>query len=202
MADHLITPAEGFEFAEEMISEIWKRRAEHLAQGIEQKYEGERIQLLLFRLGCEVYGLEIKFVSDIRPLGQVTLVPRVPDWVVGVVTNRGKILTVIDLRRFFKLPGGSSPENGTPGDPQAGHFQVSVETPQMEVALFVDEVLSVESIPINQIKNQSDVWGEMRPEYVHGISKYQTSQDISHIIVLNLPVLLADKNLMIEEKFL
>jgi purine-binding chemotaxis protein CheW len=206
MPDNNIPPTTAsIEFAEEVIEEIWKHRAEHLAQAVEQKNEDERIQLLLFRLGRELYGLEIKYVLDIRLIDQVTLIPRVPDWVVGVVTNRGRILTVIDLRRFFNLPGESSPENKLPTGSHPDRFQVCVETPLMEIALLVDDVLSVESIPLNQIRSQPDVWGEMRPEYVHGITHFsgsKTGQADPIIIVLNLPALLADKNLVIEEKLL
>jgi purine-binding chemotaxis protein CheW len=205
MPDNNIPPTANVEFTEEVIAEIWKQRAEHLAQAVEQKNEDERIQLLLFRLGREVYALEVKYVFDIRLIDQVTLIPRVPDWVVGVVTNRGRILTVIDLRRFFNLPGEPAPENKSPNDSRPDRFQVSVETPLMEIALLVDDVLSVEAVPLNQIRSQPDVWGEMRPEYVHGIthfSGFKTGQADSNIIVLNLPVLLADKNLVIEEKIL
>jgi purine-binding chemotaxis protein CheW len=207
MPEPIIPPTEtdSMNFSEEVIEEIWKQRAEHLAQAVEQKIEGEWLQLLLFRLGREVYGLEIKYVFDIRLIDQVTLVPRVPDWVVGVVTNRGRILTVIDLRRFFNLPGEASPEDKTSNEYPPDRFQVSVETPQMEIALFVDEVLSVESIPLSQIKNHSDVWGDMRPDYIHGITSYSganAAQDVCNVIVLNLPALLADKNLIIDEKVL
>lgn len=205
MPDNNIPYTASIELSEEVIAEVWKQRAEHLAQAVEEKNEEERIQLLLFRLGREVYGFEIKYVFDIRLVGQITPVPRVPDWVVGVVTNRGRILTVIDLRRFFKLPGGFSAENKTPNDSQPDRFQICVETPDMEIALFVDEVLSIEAIPLSQIRNHSDVWGEMRPEYIHGTTYYsgsKTGQDVSIIVVLNLPALLADKNLIIEEKIL
>jgi len=205
MPENNIPPAADIEVAEELVEKIWKRRAEHLAQVVEQKIEGERIQLLVFRLGREVYGFDVKYVFDIRLIGEITLIPRVPDWVVGVVTIRGQILSVIDLRRFFKLPGLSPLEKKGPNLDQLDHFQVSVETPQMEIALLVDEVLSVESIPLNQIKSQPNVWGELRPEYIHGIVQHpnlNSGKDGSIIIVLNLSALLADQDLIIEEKIL
>ncbi len=205
MPEQPLPPAASLEIAEEMVAEIWKARAAHLAQAIEQKDDGERLQLLLVRLGREVYGIEIGYVLDIRLLDQVTAVPRVPEWVVGLITNRGRILAVIDLRRYFKLPGGPSAENQAPGGSPPETFQVSVETPAMEVALLVDEVLSVESIPLNQIRNKSDVWGDMPPEAMLGITRNpaaRSGQEFSNLIVLNLPALLADKNLIIEEKVL
>src|SRR5512146_1897297 len=116
MPDNNIPPTANIDIVEEMKEEIWKNRAEHLAQAIEQANESERIQLLFFRLGREVYAFDVRYVFDIRLIGQVTLVPRVPDWVVGVVTHRGRILTVIDLRRFFKLPGMPAAEDKTPND--------------------------------------------------------------------------------------
>ena len=59
---------------------------------------------MVIRLGREVYGLETDYVFDIRPLESITHVPRVPDWVAGVVNLRGRIISVLDLQRFLGLP--------------------------------------------------------------------------------------------------
>jgi purine-binding chemotaxis protein CheW len=205
MSEKDIPLVEENELSPELLETVWKRRGDHLAQTLDQKEEGEQIQLLIFRLGREYYGIEAQYVFDIRLIKDITLVPRVPDWVVGVVTIRGQILSVIDLRRYFKLPAAAASETKDQGDNYVtAPYQVSVETPAMDSVLLVDEVLSVESLAVNQIKVHTEVLGEMRPEYVRGIINYTHPKTdyMSILIVLNLTALLADKSLIIEEKVL
>lgn len=189
-----------------LLGQIWKRRAEHLAQIPVREDTGEQIQLLIFRLGREYYGVEARFVFDIRVTSDITLVPRVPDWVVGVVNMRGRILSVIDLRRFFNLPGSQSVGDKTPqAEGQPVSYQVLVETPEMELALLVDEVLAVEDFPRNKIESTNEVIGEMRLEYVRGIVNYKTNRAGENnviLVVLNLVTMLGDKRLVIEEKII
>jgi purine-binding chemotaxis protein CheW len=58
---------------------------------------------LTFALGHEEYGLEILQVREIIGLMDITSVPRVPEYVKGVINLRGKIIPVIDLRLKFGM---------------------------------------------------------------------------------------------------
>lgn len=59
---------------------------------------------LTFALGHEEYGLGILDVREIIGLMDITSVPKVPDYVKGVINLRGKVIPVIDLRLKFLLP--------------------------------------------------------------------------------------------------
>jgi purine-binding chemotaxis protein CheW len=59
---------------------------------------------LTFVLGNEEYGLPVLKVREIIKLMDITQVPQVPDYVLGVINLRGKVISVIDLRRKFGLP--------------------------------------------------------------------------------------------------
>lgn len=58
---------------------------------------------LTFLLAGEEYGLEIMKVQEIIGMMPVTKVPRVPDYVRGVINLRGKIIPTVDLRSKFGL---------------------------------------------------------------------------------------------------
>lgn len=58
---------------------------------------------LTFTLGDEEYGLEILKVREIMGLMDITAVPRMPEFVRGVINLRGKVIPVIDLRLKFEL---------------------------------------------------------------------------------------------------
>ncbi|MBI5523611.1 MAG: purine-binding chemotaxis protein CheW [Desulfarculus sp.] len=68
-----------------------------LAERISGKY-------LTFDLAEEEYGLEILRVREIIGMMEITPVPRTPDYVLGVINLRGKVIPVIDLRLKFGLP--------------------------------------------------------------------------------------------------
>jgi len=61
-------------------------------------------KFLTFSLGAEVYGIEIKFVTEIIGLQAITAVPDLPTYVKGIINLRGKIIPVIDVRLRFKKP--------------------------------------------------------------------------------------------------
>ena len=189
------------EAAPEAKERIWARRAAQLAKAPVEEDTGEGVALLVVRMEREVYGIDVQHVHDIRSAGQVTPVPRVPDWVVGVVNLRGHILSVIDLPRFFGLArdGHNGNGNGTEGP-----YLVVVEVPGMEVALLVDEVMAVEMFSTNRVLGASDTIRGITPEYVHGVidsGQGETSSDgMGLLVVLNLPVVLSDERLIIHEE--
>ena len=59
---------------------------------------------LTFILGTCAYGIPILKVREIIRLLEITPIPRMPDYVRGVINLRGKIVPVIDLRMKFGLP--------------------------------------------------------------------------------------------------
>ena len=95
------------ELTHEAIEQIFSRRAAQLAKTPETESENDQISLALFWLGQEIYAVEAQYVIEIRPAKQLTRVPRVPNWIAGVVNLRGRILSVMKLDAFFGISGVS-----------------------------------------------------------------------------------------------
>lgn len=169
------------------VAQVWARRAAELARVPPQEEEGEQLDLLLFCLGSETYAFEARFAFDIRPAAQITRVPRVPDHVAGLVHIRGRILSVLDLARFFGLPGEDRDEN------QPQRHLLMVEQPEMELALLVDEVLAVQSFARSHLQPAGDALPGLPAEYVRGVAP-------GPLVVLDLPALLADERLIVREE--
>ncbi len=178
----------------ERLEQIWAHRAEQLAQVVAQESEGEQIELALVRLGREVYGLDVQYVFDIRPVEphSLTRVPRTPEWVAGVVNLRGRILSVIDLQRFLGLLPVENADQST-----ATRCLVVVETPEMALALLADEALPMETVPALRIQDATSTVRGIRPEYMRGIAERQGGDPM---VILDLPALLADKQLIVHEE--
>lgn len=197
------------ETAPEEMQQIWARRAAQLAKAPIQQEEGEQIDLVMIQLGREIYGLEARYVYDIRPAEHITRVPRVPDWVAGVVNLRGRILSVVDLRRFFGLPRAETRDlaQAETSDERGATFGldlVVVETPDMEIALLADDALAVEALPASQVQEAADAIQGICPEYVRGVAKRQSGNLPTNgdglLVVLDLLALLADERLIIHKE--
>ncbi len=63
----------------------------------------DELQLVTFLVGTEEYGLDIGSITEvIRPL-KITPLPRMPQFIEGVVNIRGTIIPIVDLRKRFAL---------------------------------------------------------------------------------------------------
>jgi purine-binding chemotaxis protein CheW len=59
------------------------------------------LQIVGFRIGREMFGVTIDRVHEIVRVPEITSVPEAPEYVVGVINLRGKIVPVVDLRKRF-----------------------------------------------------------------------------------------------------
>src|SRR5437660_2417062 len=99
------------------------------------KLRGPRVEYLAFRLGTDTYAVPIGEVREILKLPPVTEVPRAPNEIMGVVSVRGLLVTVIDLKRRLRV---------TPADiTKKGRILLVMGAEGEVIGLYVDEVLQV-----------------------------------------------------------
>src|SRR5512137_294537 len=60
-------------------------------------------QYLTFKLGDEVFALDIAKVREVLDFTSVTKVPRTPEFMRGVINLRGNVVPVVDMRLKFGL---------------------------------------------------------------------------------------------------
>jgi len=63
----------------------------------------ETTQYLTFKLGDEIYALDIGKVREVLDFTSATKVPRTPDFMRGVINLRGSVVPVVDLRLKFRM---------------------------------------------------------------------------------------------------
>lgn len=128
-----------------------------MAQQYEQ-YEEEDEQkdkYLTFNLGEESYGIEIRFVTEIIGIQEITVVPEVPSFIKGIINLRGQIIPVMDVRLRFKK--SFQPYNDRT-------CIIVIEFQQICIGLIVDKVAEVISIPSHDIV--------LPPEYTQFSNRY------------------------------
>lgn len=62
------------------------------------------VQLVCFKLGGEEYAFDIMDIQEVVRVQEMTHIPQLPDFVLGVLNLRGNIISVFDLRKKLHLP--------------------------------------------------------------------------------------------------
>jgi purine-binding chemotaxis protein CheW len=183
------------------LEQAWARRSAQIAQKIEGEQQGEIVKAAIVSLDNELYGLDVHYIFDIRVSERITFVPRVPAWVLGVVNWRGRVLSVIDLRRFLGLPSNKNTETRT----KIAQCLLVLQAGEMEVGIQADEVFLIESIPVSKINTSDGLIRAIKPELVNGFFMHSAQNAKSQqeiVVLLNLPTLLADPRLVIRDEIL
>ena len=76
-----------------------------------EKQEEEIVEILTFRLLKEEFAFEISHLNEILRLQRITPVPKMPEYVRGITSLRGKIIPVIDLKKKLSLSENSGPHD-------------------------------------------------------------------------------------------
>ncbi len=176
---------------------IWTERAHALAEEPPAPVTGQTVDLLVFWLSGERHGIEVTNVREIYPLEQLTPVPRTPDFVAGVFSARGRILSVIDLRPFFGLPTLNLSDQTkiivvSNTNPTSNTAQ---STKLMEVGILADKVDDVVTVFKEAIAPPLTTHTGTRADHIQGIAP-------DMLVVLNLNALLSDERLIVQEEVL
>jgi len=130
-------------------------------------------KFLTFTLGNEEYGVPVLKVREIIKVMDITQVPQVPDYVLGVINLRGKVIPVIDLRRKFGFPAMEHTE-------RTCIIVVDVDLPAMRVMMgvVVDAVSEVLNVTDAEIEDTPEFGGRATTAYLLGLAKVKDSVKI------------------------
>lgn len=167
----------------ERAKDIMAARARALAQvPASARPAGACVDVILFSLGRERYGIETRFVREVVRLDSVTPVPGVPDFVVGITNLRGAVLAVFDLRRLFNVPNKGLTDLSR---------VIVLGTDRVEFGVLADEANGQADIAIDEILAQPDeAAGDGRP-HLRGVTRQA-------LIILDGAALLGDSRLVVD----
>jgi purine-binding chemotaxis protein CheW len=147
-------------------------QGETAGAGAGEKEATQELELLTFRLGAEEYAVMVDDVREVLKLRDLTEVPNTPEYILGVTSLRGTMLTVIDLGRRLGLAPGVRDERA----------RIVVASPDEEdVGLLVDRVTGVLKIRDEEIKPPPENV-EQGAEFLRGIVR----KDDRLVILLDL----------------
>lgn len=120
------------------------------------------IQLVVFRLDDEFYGVDILKVQEIVSYIKPYSIPNSPRYFKGVVNLRGAIIPIIDLRIKLGFSINDDVETST---------IVVVLIDDKKYGLLVDSVSDVVSIEYKNIQEKLDVHTGINGQYLLGVAK-------------------------------
>ncbi|WP_342304451.1 chemotaxis protein CheW [Methanolobus sp. ZRKC5] len=141
----------------------------------------ELLQMVVFQLGGEEFGVEIMKVQEIIRMPEITQIPQSPEYVEGVINLRGKIIVVINLDKRFNLSSKDVDEHSR---------IIVVEIGDNVVGMIVDSVNEVLRINASSIDPAPElVTSSVSKQYITGVGKL----DDRLLILLDLAKVLNKK---------
>lgn len=161
---------------------ILKERATMLAREPEdQAAATESLEIVEFLLASEKYGIESSYVHEVYPLKELTALPCTPAFVLGIVNLRGRIFSVVDIKKFFGLP-----ERGLTDLNKV----IVLRSESMEFGILADVILGVRSILLGEMQPSLPTLTGIRAEYLRGVTKEQ-------VVVLDGEKILSDRKIIV-----
>jgi purine-binding chemotaxis protein CheW len=141
---------------------------------------GKLMELATFYVGESLYGIDILRIQEINRNIEVTWVPQAPDYVLGVLNLRGRIVTVLDLGEKLGL---------SPIAPNKSNRNIIVDYQDEHIGLLVDRISDVLLADSGKIEFAPANIGGVKGRFFRGVFKTQTSL----IGVLDIDEVLADE---------
>lgn len=133
----------------------------------------ECLEFLCFRVSDEIYGINIMDIKEIIKPREVTEVPCAPPFVAGIISLRGTIIPIIDMRSRLALHAE---------DATGKERVIVIKNNQSLSGLLVDEVIQVVHIDAQNIEPAPSVLDGLNRDFVTGVGRSEGR----FVIILNL----------------
>lgn len=140
------------------------------------------LQWVTFRLENETYGINVMQVREVLRYNEIAPVPGAPSYVLGIINLRGNVVSVVDTRERFGLPGAEITDNTR---------IVILETDSQVVGILVDAVAEVVYLRQSEIETAPNVGNEDNARFIQGVSHKNDE----------LLILIEIKNLLTDEEW-
>jgi len=142
------------------------------------------LEVIEFALAHERYALETSCVTAVHALEALTPLPGTPPFIAGIVNVRGRIIAVLDIRKFFDLPEAGITD---------AHQIMLVRSGDMEFAILADLVIGARSIPSESIQSSLPTLTGVRGEYLKGVTA-------ERLVILDAGRIAADPRIIVQDE--
>lgn len=141
-----------------------------------EKGESETFQYIVIKLGSEQYGIDIRYVDNIVRMQHITRVPKVANYLRGVINLRGEVIPVMSLRVKMDLPDDEVTK--------ATRIIILKLEQHGTIGVIVDEVKEVVALSTEEIEKITYDVKEDRSSFLSGVGKH--NDELISILDLNV----------------
>jgi purine-binding chemotaxis protein CheW len=134
-------------------------------------------QYLTFCLGDEIFAVDVAQVREILDQIQITRVPQMPEFMLGVINLRGSVVPVVDLRRKFGMASVAANRDNC-----IVVMEVDFGGELTVVGALADAVQEVLDLGADQIEPPPRLGTKLKTEFIHGMGK----KGEQFVILLNI----------------
>lgn len=143
-------------------------------------------QFLTFAMGKELYAIRVCHVREVLTVPKVTRIPRMPEYMKGVVNIRGSVVPILDLKQKFGM-GDTQMTSDTAiivveiqfgGDGDDGEI--------LHLGIFADSVKKVVAIQASEIEAPPKIGSRIDTSFIEGMGH----ADDDFIVILNIAEIL------------
>ncbi|PCI27864.1 MAG: chemotaxis protein CheW [SAR324 cluster bacterium] len=135
---------------------------------------------LTFRLGEEIYALEILKVREVLDYGHITKVPGTPPFMLGVINLRGHVVPIVDMKIKFDFPQVERTVNTC-----IIIIEIEMEGEMNVLGALADSVDEVIELSANEIEPSPKIGTHLKTDFLKGMGKHEDHfillLDIEHI---------------------
>jgi len=157
---------EGARPTPEVTRRILKERADNLAANEKsESTAAEYLEVIMFQLAGERYGIESFFVREVHPLKDITPLPGTPRFILGIVSVRGRIVSLVDLCRLLEMP-----ERGITEQDRI----IVIADGTMEIGLLAHEVFGADRVDTSALQASLPTLAGFRQHLLRGVTPERT----------------------------
>ena len=143
------------------------------------------MKFAVFRIGEEYFGVDIGKVVEFLHTQKIYTLPELPDFLSGVITVRGEVLPLLDMRKRFDIPSLRTDE-----------LIIIVRYDDEKIGLLVDEIKEILSLSPEEITAPPKIFKGLKKKYLTGlgkkIDKIIILLDVEHLLSSEEKIMLKD----------
>lgn len=166
-------------------AKILNERAKQLRQPkIKEVNTQDFLDGLTFSLDKEIYFVGSAYISEVIRIHEITPLPCSPEFIFGIINIRGRIISVVDFKRFLGLKSG---------EPQTLKNVIVLRNADIEFGILVDVILGYTKLNPRKIQKANAFEGHQSKGFIKGITD-------DKIIILETEKLIANEKIIVNEQ--
>ena len=137
----------------------------------------ETRQYLTFKLGDEIFAMDVARVREVLDFNTITKIPRTPEFMTGVINLRGNVVPVIDLRLCFGMPKTERTLNSC-----IVVMEMMADGEATVIGALADSVEEVIDIEADQIQPPPKIGTTIHTDFIRGMGR----RDTQFILILDI----------------